>query len=81
MPAQICFPLALFCTRWRPEFCRSGRKFRCDLKGILDGTPTPAVRLNPDIPANWNGSLTSVWRKTGICVTSTPLIFVPICNG
>ena len=50
-------------------------------KAILDAAPTPAVRLNPDVPPNSNGSLTRLWRKTEICVTKTRPTCEPICNG
>src|ERR1700739_318224 len=51
MPAPTCSRSAWCCTRCAPERCRSevtpqGVIF----KAILDGTPTSAVRLNPDLP-------------------------------
>jgi eukaryotic-like serine/threonine-protein kinase len=48
---------------------------------ILDGTPTSAVRLNPDVPSNWNESSTSVWRRIETYDISTLQIFARICNG
>ena len=45
---------------------------------ILKRDPVPAVRLNPELPRNWNGSSTRRWRKTAICATSTPPICEPI---
>ena len=50
-------------------------------KAILDGTPTPAVRLNPDVPAELEESSTRLWRKTATCATSTPPKSAPTCNG
>jgi eukaryotic-like serine/threonine-protein kinase len=50
-------------------------------KAILDGAPTPAVRLNPDLPPDWNGSSTRLWRKTATYDTSMRLTYAPTCNG
>ena len=47
---------------------------------ILNRTPLPPSRLNPDCRANWNTSSTSVWRKIAIFATSTPLKFVATCS-
>src|SRR6266699_1628512 len=49
-------------------------------KAILDGTPTSAVRLNPDLPAYWNGSSTNAWRRIGTCDTSMLPKYEPTCN-
>jgi serine/threonine protein kinase len=50
--------------------------FRGDTSGvifdsILNRTPVPPVRLNPDVPPSWKRSSVSVWKKTGTCATST----------
>ena len=39
-------------------------------KAILDGTPTSAVRLNPDTPAELEESSTSVWKRIAMFVVS-----------
>jgi len=41
-------------------------------KAILDGTPTPVLRLNPDLPPSSKTSSTRRWRRTAPCVTSMP---------
>ena len=50
-------------------------------RAILDRAPTPPVRLNPELPANWKISSTRRWRRTATFVTSTPPIFAPTYNG
>ncbi len=50
-------------------------------EAILNRVPVAAVRLNPDVPAIWNASSTSVWRKTAICATTTQPTYERICSG
>ena len=49
-------------------------------EAIVNRSPAPAVRLNPDVPRNWNKSSTKRWRRIAICVTSMPLTYARICN-
>src|SRR6202048_4289414 len=51
MPAQTCSPSVRCCTKWRREHCPRGETSGLTFKAILDGRPTSAVRLNPDLPA------------------------------
>ena len=52
MRAPICSPSARCSTRWRPATLPfRGESSGVIFKAILDGTPTSAVRLNPDVPA------------------------------
>ena len=51
MPAPTCSRSARCCTRWHGHAAVSGRNLGVIFKAILDGTPTSAVRLNPDLPA------------------------------
>ena len=48
---------------------------------IMNRTPPPIVRLSPGLPANWDGSSISVWRKTETCATSMPPTSGPIFKG
>ena len=48
---------------------------------ILNRAPVSAVRLNPDVPPNWNGSSTRLWRKTATCATRAQRRCERICNG
>ena len=50
-------------------------------KAILDGAPTSAVRLNPDLPVELERIIEKVWTRTETLVTNTPLTFAPTCNG
>ncbi len=50
-------------------------------KAILDGAPTSAVRLNPDVPAELEESSTRRWRKIAICAISMRRTCEPTCNG
>ncbi len=51
MPAAICSPSAQCCTRWRLVSCRFAAEARPrSSTQFWIGTPTPAVRLNPDLP-------------------------------
>ena len=51
-PAPICSPSVRCSTRWRPARCRFVRDSSAEIfKAILDAAPAPAVRLNPDVPA------------------------------
>ena len=43
----------------------------------MNRIPVAPIRLNPDLPVEWNGLSTKHWRKTGSCVTALP----PIWNG
>ena len=52
MRAPICSLSARCCTRWRRDVCRFAEKARPMIfKAILNRAPTPAVRLNPEVPA------------------------------
>ncbi len=42
---------------------------------ILNKPPTAPVRINPDLPANSNPSLTNVWRRIAVSVTRRLPIF------
>jgi eukaryotic-like serine/threonine-protein kinase len=60
--------------------------FRGDTSGmifhaILERPPVPPVRLNPEVPPNSKRSSTSVWKRTGICATSTPPTCAPTCSA
>ena len=51
MPARTCSPSARSYTKWPPVRCRfAGESSGVIFKAILDATPTPVVRLNPDLP-------------------------------
>ena len=41
-------------------------------EGILNRAPTPAVRLNPDVPPKLENIINKALEKDGTCVTSTP---------
>ena len=52
------------------EMCTGVQPFRGDtpgviFKAILDGTPTPAIRLNPDIPASLEDIIRKALEKDG----------------
>jgi serine/threonine protein kinase len=62
------------------EMATGTRPFRGESTGtifesILNRAPVPPVRLNPDVPADLNGSSTSASKKNAICATSTRLTF------
>ena len=51
MRAPTCSRSAWCCTKWPPASCRFAAKAQDVIaKAILDATPTPAVRLNPEVP-------------------------------
>jgi serine/threonine protein kinase len=50
-------------------------------KAILDTAPVPAVRLNPDVPAELERIIVRLWRKTATCAIRVRRRCGPICNG
>jgi TolB-like protein len=64
MPDRICFPSARCFTRWLQAHCHSvGESSGVIFKAILDATPTPAVRLNPDLSAELEGVISKCLEK------------------
>ena len=49
-------------------------------KAILDGTPTSAVRLNPNVPVELERIITRPWRRTAIYAIRRLPTCVPISN-
>jgi hypothetical protein len=51
MPERICSPLAPCCMKWLRARCPFvGKARESSSKPFWNATPTPAVRLNPDVP-------------------------------
>jgi serine/threonine protein kinase len=50
-------------------------------ESILNRTPAPAVRLNPDVPPSWKKSSTRPSKKIALCATNTPPRCALICNA
>ena len=68
------------------EMCTGMLPFRGDTSGvifkaILDGKPTSAVRLNPDLLGELKRSLIRLWRKTAMSATNMLLTFALISSG
>ena len=59
-----------------------GESIGVTFKAILDAAPTPAVRLNPDVPAELERINSQVlWKKIATCATSTRPTCEVICSG
>ena len=50
-------------------------------EAIVNRDPVAVVRLNHDVPPNWNTSSARRWRKTATCATSMLPTCERICSG